>query len=185
MIPPQPDAQLCRRRFIATAAKLTICAGLARPLNLHAVPVPSHKLKFYHIHTREKFELSDPFLDAQEDRKQDLNSFLRDFRTGEVHPIDFRLMKVLANIQEKTGSNGTYEVIGGYRSGATNEQLRANSNGVALKSLHLVGQAIDLRLTDLPTRDLRDVAISLRAGGVGYYPDSNFVHIDTGRIRYW
>lgn len=185
MTPPQRKTQLCRRGFLATAAKITLCAGLAKPLKLHAAPVPSNKLKLFHIHTKERLELLDQSLSAPEVHKRDLNSFLRDFRTGEVHPIDFRLVGILSKIQQKTGSRGTYEVISGFRSGATNAQLRAKSNGVAKKSLHLVGQAIDVRLTDLPTRELRDVAIALRVGGVGYYPKSDFVHIDTGRVRTW
>jgi len=102
-----------------------------------------------------------------------------------VHTIDFRLMEILAKIQRKTGSKGVYEVISGYRSPKTNKSLRSHSTGVAQKSLHLKGKAIDVRLTDLPTADLRDVAISLNAGGVGYYAESDFVHIDTGKVRSW
>lgn len=185
MTPPQREPRLCRRRFIATAAKITLCAGLAIPLNLHATPVPANKLHFFHIHTKERFELIKTSLNTPEKFQRGLNSFLRDFRTGEVHPIDFRLINILSRIQQETGSKGIYEVISGFRSVATNNRLRANSNGVARRSLHLLGQAIDVRLTDLPTRDLRDVAISLRSGGVGYYPQSDFVHIDTGRVRTW
>lgn len=185
MIPPQREPQLCRRKFVLTAAKLALCAGISTPSKLHALPISSNNLKFYNIHTQENFEICKPFKLCPDKKKQELNTFLRDFRTGEVHSMDFRLMKILSEIQMITGSTGTYEVISGFRSKATNTQLRATSSGVALKSLHLVGQAIDVRLSDLSIRDLRDVAISLQAGGVGYYPNSNFVHIDTGRIRTW
>jgi uncharacterized protein YcbK (DUF882 family) len=94
-------------------------------------------------------------------------------------------MDILLKIQKETGSKGVFEVISGYRSPQTNASLRGKSKGVAKKSFHLKGKAIDIRLSDVPTRKLRDAAISLKAGGVGYYAQSDFVHIDTGRVRTW
>ena len=92
---------------------------------------------------------------------------------------------MLCHIKKSGRSTGTIEVISGYRSPKTNAMLQQKSSGVASKSLHLQGQAVDIRLTDLKTRKLRDIARSLQLGGVGYYPTSDFVHLDTGRVRFW
>ena len=114
-----------------------------------------------------------------------MNHFLRDFRNGEVHPIDPQLLDQLHRVASATGSKTSYEVISGYRSPATNRALHERSSGVATRSLHLEGRAIDVRLPGVPLADLRDAALSLAAGGVGYYPGSRFVHLDTGRPRHW
>ncbi|MCC7488466.1 MAG: DUF882 domain-containing protein, partial [Gammaproteobacteria bacterium] len=114
-----------------------------------------------------------------------INHLLRDFRSGAVHPIDPRLLDVLHDVQAMSGSSGRYEIISAFRSPATNEMLRHKSSGVAQKSLHLQGQAVDVRLEGLATGTLRRAALSLGRGGVGYYPDSDFVHLDTGRVRAW
>ena len=95
------------------------------------------------------------------------------------------MLDILYGIQHKSGNTGVIEIISGYRSPKTNSRLRSKSNGVAKKSLHMKGKALDIRLTDLRTKDLCDVAISLRQGGVGYYAKSDFIHIDTGRVRTW
>ena len=99
--------------------------------------------------------------------------------------MDPSVFDVLYEIQQKSGSTGTFEVISAYRSPQTNEMLRSKSGGVAKNSQHLQGKAIDVRLTDLDTAELRDVALSLGLGGVGYYAGSDFVHVDTGRVRRW
>lgn len=114
-----------------------------------------------------------------------IDHFLRDFRTGEVHAIDRELLDVLWNIQQDMGQDGTFEVISGYRSPLTNKQLRKNSSGVAKRSLHMEGRAIDVRFSNAPTRYIQQCAIAMECGGVGYYPKSNFVHLDTGRFRTW
>jgi uncharacterized protein YcbK (DUF882 family) len=110
---------------------------------------------------------------------------LRDFRNGESRAIDPQLLDQLHLVAGLTRTNAPYEVISGYRSPATNDFLRRRSGGVAEHSLHLEGRAIDIRLADVPLSDLRDAAASLRAGGVGFYPQSRFVHLDTGRVRRW
>lgn len=143
-------------------------------------------LRFLHLHTSEKLDI----VYAENgiympDALAEVNHLLRDFRTGDVHRIDPKLLDILHSVQELTGGNGAFEVISGFRSPATNESLRHKSNGVAKKSLHLQGQAIDVRLSDAATRNLRKAAVALRRGGVGYYPDSDFVHLDTGKIRTW
>lgn len=173
-----------RRTFIK--GSLQLCAGLAlsTPLTSLAALADRKPMSFYHTHTGERFQLdySAELCSAVHD---ELNTFLRDFRTEEIHPIDPKLLDTLYAIRNLSGSRGDIEIISGYRSSGTNKQLRNRSQGVARKSLHMEGQALDIRLADLDTRKLRDVALSLQHGGVGYYPKSDFVHIDTGRVRFW
>ena len=146
----------------------------------------TRELRFYHTHTSEKLEVvyaaDGTYLP---DALEQVNWLLRDFRSGDVHPIDPRLLDVLHAARELTGGNGTFEVISGFRSPSTNEMLRQHSGGVAQNSMHLRGQAIDVRLDGVVTADLRRAGLALGQGGVGYYPDSDFVHLDTGRVRAW
>ena len=143
-------------------------------------------LSFYHTHTSEKLSVT-YFANGQyvASSLADLNHILRDFRTGDVTEMDPGVFDILFEIQQASGSTGTFEIISAYRSPATNEMLRSKSGGVAKNSQHLLGTAIDVRLTDLDTADLRDVALELQRGGVGYYHESDFVHVDTGRVRQW
>lgn len=115
----------------------------------------------------------------------EINVVLRDHRTGDVHPIDPKLLDLLTHLQQSADSAGAFEVISGYRSPKTNAALASNGNGVAKKSLHMQGMAIDIRLPGKRLNDLRAAALSLKAGGVGYYPRSDFIHVDTGRVRSW
>lgn len=186
-----------RRRFLITSTQVALGLCLVTPGELIAKYTPSvpvlqankkrqpKPITLVNTHTQEEFQLRYFGKSCPPTVKRNLYSFLRDYRTGDVHPIDFRLMDILYAIQRETGSKGIYEVISGYRSPRTNTLLRGKSDGVAKNSLHLKGQAIDIRLSDLPTRQLRDVAMSLKAGGVGYYAQSDFVHIDTGKVRAW
>lgn len=116
---------------------------------------------------------------------QQLNHLLRDFRSGDVHAIDPKLYDLVYAIQTKVGHRGQIEIISGYRSPATNAKLRSSSTGVAKRSLHMQGKALDIRLAGVDTAKVRDAALALRAGGVGYYKKSDFVHVDTGRVRHW
>jgi uncharacterized protein YcbK (DUF882 family) len=115
----------------------------------------------------------------------EIDTFLRDFRTGDRSRIDPALLDILHTVYRHTGSRGHYEVISAYRSPKTNEMLRSRSSGVARSSQHLHGRAIDVRLTDVSIEDLRKVAHELGLGGVGFYEASDFVHLDTGRFRTW
>jgi uncharacterized protein YcbK (DUF882 family) len=109
----------------------------------------------------------------------------RDHRAGSVLPIDSRLFDVLHELAVAAGVEPRYEIISGYRSPATNAMLVAASDGVSSRSLHMEGKAIDIRLAGVPLARLRDLALARAAGGVGYYPGSDFVHLDVGRVRSW
>jgi len=114
-----------------------------------------------------------------------VNAFLADFRTGDAIEMDRELLDLIYDVRLSLGSEASFEVISAYRSPKTNEMLRGQSSGVAKNSQHLLGKAIDVRLRGVPTAQLRDAAIELQRGGVGYYKDSDFVHMDTGRVRRW
>lgn len=151
-----------------------------------ASAVDERRLSFYHTHTGQRLDVvyarGGAYLEPALDR---IESFLSDFRTGNARTIDPALLDLIYDVRESLGGRGTYEVISAYRSPGTNEMLRRRSGGVARNSQHLLGKAIDVRLTGAELLRLRDAAISLQRGGVGYYPESNFVHIDTGRVRRW
>jgi uncharacterized protein YcbK (DUF882 family) len=115
----------------------------------------------------------------------EIDRLLRDHRSNAVHPIDRRLLDVLGALRDGLGTREPFEVISGYRSPATNARLAATTGGVAARSLHVAGMAVDIRVPGRPLATVRDAAKALRAGGVGYYPDSDFVHVDVGRVRYW
>jgi uncharacterized protein YcbK (DUF882 family) len=162
--------------IVSTPAWAEVARGLA----------PARALSFVHTHTSERLSL-EYFSGGRylPDAMSELNRLLRDFRTGEVKPIDPGLFDLLHLLQTHTGATRPFQIISGYRSPATNAALRLRSEGVASGSLHLIGKAIDIRVDDVPLARLRDSALALRLGGVGYYPGSNFVHVDTGRVRRW
>jgi len=174
-----------RRHFIATGVKAAVGLVLCR-----AVPAWAGKgtrtLSFYHTHTNETLDIIYARSGFYEPLALErVNYYLRDFRTEDIHTIDPGVLDILWRIQQEMGCNGTYEVISGYRSPATNQALRSRSHGVAKRSMHMDGKAIDIRLAGQNTRKIRDCAIALKSGGVGYYAKSDFVHIDTGRVRTW
>jgi len=146
----------------------------------------ARRLQFYHTHTGQQLEIT-YFRngDYQPEALDELNRFLSDWRNGKGRAIDPELMDVLWEIKQASGIDGVYEVISAYRSPETNEMLRSRSSGVAKKSQHLEGKAIDVRLRGVDTRTLRDTALQVGRGGVGYYAQSDFVHVDTGRVRSW
>lgn len=114
-----------------------------------------------------------------------VNHVLRDFRTGDVHPIDARLLDLLSTLSSRVETRGPFQIISGYRSPRTNAMLHEHSNGVASKSLHMQGLAVDIRLADVDLDRLHRAALGLASGGVGYYPSSDFVHVDVGPVRRW
>lgn len=175
---------LGRRRFLAGAAAFAAPAIL--PGIASAAIARPRVLKFQHLHTGEALKTTfwergdyvPGALDA-------INHVLRDHRTDDVHAIDVRLLDLLHRLGDKLGTDAPFRVISGYRSPKTNASLAAQSGGVARKSLHLKGMAIDIRLANRSTRDIHKAAKALKAGGVGAYYKSNFVHVDVGRVRYW
>lgn len=182
-----PTAQAAgRRRILAASAGLLALPMLAATGRAQASASATRTLSFLHTHTGESLSLvyasGDAYISAALAR---VNWFLRDFRNGESRPIDPQLLDQLHKLSQVTGAKAPFEVISGYRSPATNEQLQKKSGGVATHSLHLEGRAIDIRLADVPLATVRDAAASLRAGGVGFYPQSQFVHLDTGHVRRW
>jgi len=162
-------------------------SGLLLPAS-RAFAATEKQLSFYHTHTRLALDVTY----AREGRYVDsalskINNFLSDFRTHDSIPIDTDLLDLIYDIHESLGSGGRYQVISAYRSPKTNEMLRtrASDSGVAKNSQHLLGKAIDVRLDDVKLSKLRDAALAMQRGGVGYYANSDFVHIDTGAVRHW
>lgn len=144
------------------------------------------RLSFYQLHTGEKLDLPYWIEGAYvPEALKEINEILRDFRTSEVRPIDVRLLDLLHNLRGALGSDGPFHVISGYRSPKTNERLSSSGGGVAKRSLHMKGKAIDVRLPGRKLRDLHKTAVRMKWGGVGLYSKSRFVHLDVGRVRYW
>ncbi len=114
-----------------------------------------------------------------------VNHVLRDFRTGDVHAIEPKLLDLLTVLKRQVGANAPFQIISGYRSPQTNAALHEKSSGVASNSLHMQGQAVDIRVPGVQLTHLRDAALAMQAGGVGFYPGSDFVHVDVGRVRHW
>lgn len=152
-----------------------------------AVAAPHERsLRFYNTHTgetlRTMFWAEGQFIP---DALQDINRLLRDHRSNTVAAIDPELIVLLNKVSTQFGSNNVVHVISGYRSPETNRKLAEASGGVAKHSMHLEGKAIDVRIPGYDLNDLRKAALAQKRGGVGYYPDSKFVHVDTGRVRHW
>lgn len=179
---------ISRRRFLGLGL-LTLSASL--------VPSPAQaalknfffqkkSISFYNTHTEESLETvywsRGEYIPDAMDR---INYILRDHYSGEISPIDPDLLDLLFALRTKVKTREPFHIISGYRSPQTNQQLWSRGHGVATNSMHLYGKAADIRLPGYELSDLRRVAVSLRSGGVGYYPGSDFVHVDTGRIRYW
>lgn len=184
------------RRDVLKFGLYATCGSLLLPAGIGSAEAAAFKgnnvrngarhISFRNTHTGESFSgvyrVGNKYLPDAFDK---INYVLRDFRTGDVFPIDPRLMDIIHSVHEMTGSSAPYDVISGYRSPKTNAMLRKASSGVAKKSLHMSGRAIDVRLPDFATTRIRDLAKSIQAGGVGYYSKSNFVHMDTGSVRSW
>jgi uncharacterized protein YcbK (DUF882 family) len=184
-----PGAVLTRlpRRQAIKAIAGAAAAAVVWPSRVLAAGLREPRVvELVHTHTHEQLELTVPASGAHaSDGLAALNRFLRDHRTGDIHPIDPGLLDILADLHAAFGASGPFHVISGYRSPRTNAMLRGRSRGVAAGSLHVEGRAVDVRLQGTDSAVLRDAAISLRRGGVGYYASSDFVHLDTGRFRTW
>lgn len=177
-----------RRRQFLKLGVLASVAGLA-PLAAEAKSATGtieRRLSFYNTHTGEQlstlYRVRDDYIP---EALSEINHILRDHRNNEICSMDERLLDLLYNIQTTLDTREPLHVISGFRSQESNAMLAKLGHGVAKRSLHLQGEAIDIRV---PGRDLarvRKVALALQGGGVGYYPRSNFVHVDVGRVRYW
>jgi uncharacterized protein YcbK (DUF882 family) len=148
---------------------------------------PGHRtLSFEHAHTGEKLKLT--YFERGiyiKDALHEINYLLRDFRTDDVHTIDTALLDQMFDLKQTLGFNKPFHILSGYRSPTTNAQLRKHSHGVAEHSFHMKGRAIDIRVEGISTKTIRNTALTMAQGGVGYYPRSNFVHLDTGKFRTW
>jgi uncharacterized protein YcbK (DUF882 family) len=165
------------------AAALCGAAGLVLPVRAAA----GRSLALVHTHTGERIDVVYAN-DAAYDRAAlaALNHFLRDHYSGDVGTIDPTLFDQMHRVQQAVRAARPFEVISGYRCPATNDRLRTTrGGGVVRHSLHVEGRAIDVRMPQVPLSELRDAALALRAGGVGFYPRERFVHLDTGRVRAW
>ena len=176
-----------RRYFLGMALSAVAAPVAASPFFSRRTTERPRVLSFRHLHTDDLIDVTYRIGDAyQRPAMQRLNHFFRDFRTGDVTTMDPQLFDILYDLKLRLGDpDARFDVISAYRSPATNARLRKTSSGVARNSLHLRGQAIDVRFPDLSTRRLRDAAVALGRGGVGYYRRSDFVHLDTGAVRSW
>jgi uncharacterized protein YcbK (DUF882 family) len=189
---PRSRKNVSRRSFLGFGAAATAAALV--PGRAQAAPAAAAKrrervLSLFHTHTGERLTTA-YCCDGvyQPDALTRINHLLRDFRQNEVKPIDPRLLDLLHELGGTLEVDAPFHIISGYRSPATNAMLRERGGahtGVATQSLHMVGQAVDIRVPGVKLDDLRAAAGSLKLGGVGFYPTSNFVHVDTGRVRYW
>lgn len=173
---------LDRRRVLAAGLGLAVpalgasAAAAAAPRNLSVL----------NLHTGER--LAATYFEAGRylpDALAALDRVLRDHRTGEVHPMDPGLLDLVSGLAARLGGAGAVQVISGYRSPASNAALRRNSTGVATRSLHMEGKAMDIRVQGVELSHVRNAALTMGRGGVGYYPGSDFVHVDVGRVRQW
>ena len=177
-----------RRKFVkfSMAGLAFAASGAYKILPASARDTIGHEVSFTNAHTGEKFQgvyRIGSYYVPSAFRK--INRVLRDHRTGDIHPIDPELIDTLARIQRDCGCSQSLEILSGYRSPKTNNMLRKSSSAVAKNSYHLKGQAADIRVPGSSTSKVRNTARALRVGGVGYYPSSGFVHVDTGDVRTW
>ena len=172
---------------VETAAVRHVGYGYDHAQPIHILARQGYKtLSFEHTHTGEKLKLT--YFERGNYIKgalQEINYLLRDFRTDDIHPIDTALLDQLFDLKQTLGVNKPFHIISGYRSPFTNAQLHKHSHGVANHSFHMQGRAIDIRVEGVSSKRIRNAALNMAQGGVGYYPRNNFVHLDSGRFRTW
>ena len=174
-----------RREFLCLGAGVT--TTLIAPAVFAKPDAPQERsLGFYNTHTDESLKTV-YWAEGkyQPEGVREINRILRDHRTGDVHSMDESLLDLLYLLQARTGRKDKFHVISGYRSPATNAKLHARSAGVAKRSYHMQGKAVDIRLPNYDLKKLHQAALALKAGGVGCYPSSNFIHVDVGPVRRW
>jgi uncharacterized protein YcbK (DUF882 family) len=184
------------RRFLQLATSaIVLCAPVcaeAQSRDVASVSASSienqdHRLQLFNTHTNERIDIiyrhGDQYIPGALAK---LDYFLRDHNTNDVRHFDPRLYDILADLTASIGRPGAeIDIVCGYRTPSTNESLRAHTTGVAKNSLHIQAEAIDLRVPGFNTLKLRKAALALQRGGVGYYPHSDFIHVDVGRVRQW
>lgn len=188
---PTPDG-LRRRAFLgfgalAAASALVPARALAAIDTPASAPAPARTLSFFNTHTGERLKVAYCCGgEYQPDALKLINHIMRDHRANAIKPIDPKLLDLLHELGGTLDVDQPFHIISGYRSPNTNGMLQAKGGGgVATGSLHMVGKAVDIRLPGVKLDHLRGAARALKLGGVGYYPNSNFVHVDTGRVRFW
>ena len=164
-----------------------VCFTISAPAGTTTPSQPEYHLRLFHTHTGQRLDIvyrrGDSYIT---DALARLDWYLRDHRTGAVHRYDPRVFDLLHDLSARVGEpDAEIDIICGYRSPWSNEYLRTHGHGVAAHSLHMQAMAIDIRLAGVKTSTLRDTALALHRGGVGYYPKSDFVHVDVGRVRHW
>ena len=180
---------ISRRDFLKVPLAVTLTAAAPSAFASAFLQAPEQGeriLRFQNIHTGEKISAT-YWADGAyvPEELAAIDRVLRDHRSRETAVMDRQLYDVLYALQQKVDNSAAYHVISGYRSSASNNKLRSTGSGVAKRSLHMRGKAADIRLPGVELKHLRQAALDLRAGGVGYYPKSNFIHVDTGRPRFW
>lgn len=177
-----------RRRFLIGAGALVTAAAITsrRAFAQSIIITPERTLSLYNLHTGETLRTT-YWMEGEyiPESLSDINHLLRDFRNGEIKPIDPGLLDLLHAITLRLGTSKAIQLVSGYRSPATNALLHAHSSGVAKHSLHMDGMAADIRIPGHDLRELHKVAVAMHGGGVGYYSQSDFVHVDVGHVRYW
>lgn len=181
---PKP---LSRRNFLRRTASLAL-GSLMIPSTQAVASLLSQErtLRLHNVHTDEELTLRlSPQQEYDRETRLRFSSLLRDHHADEVREMDPALIDILFALSAVTQSTGSFKILSGYRSPETNDWLRSHHRGVAEHSMHIEGKAIDIRMEDVSTRQIRAAGLALGMGGVGYYPRSNFVHLDTGSIRTW
>jgi uncharacterized protein YcbK (DUF882 family) len=176
-----------RPRFRLRSLTPVLLAAILLPPACADISSSEFRLKLFHTHTGERLDIvyreGGQYLPEALDR---LDYFLRDHRTGDVHRYDPRVFDLLHDLVASLGRpDSEIDIVCGYRTPWSNDYLRTHSHGVARHSLHMQAMAIDIRVPGVNTAALRDAALALHEGGVGYYPTSEFVHVDVGRVRHW
>ncbi|KQQ86538.1 hypothetical protein ASF77_19730 [Massilia sp. Leaf139] len=175
-----------RRSFLKSSVVLASAIGMPALAKAAQTGPVERSVRLYNTHTGESlrsvFWAEGQFIP---DALKDINKLLRDHRNNKIAEMDPKLIVLLNDVSEKFGDNQVLHIISGYRSPESNAKLAAASGGVAKHSMHMDGKAIDIRLPGKNLAQLHKAAMAMKAGGVGYYPDSQFVHMDTGRVRYW
>ncbi|MDD2464011.1 MAG: DUF882 domain-containing protein [Desulfobulbus sp.] len=179
--------QSTRRSFLIHSTQALVgLAALSIPEICSAKVAKKRTISLFHVRAQKELTLTYATGNSYNPKAlAKINSFLRDYQTGQIHQMDPKLLDILWVVQQEMGCKGSYKVVSAFRSPQTNRKLRLTKSGVAGHSLHMQGQAIDISLPGAHLNQVRQCAIAMQTGGVGYYPQSDFVHLDSGMYRTW